>query len=323
MTRALERLVCSLSVLVDGGNAQNAWTCARSGDVANATRVRLNRSTGGDGLEQALRAALKREQGLEVSGLNTPVQVRRHPAARRLTLRVSQVRREVVLTIPTGGSLAEAGKFVGQHMDWVRQRLEALPSRVDLANGSRILYRGEPHLIEMLGPTRHKSVAWSEGTRAARQALKDLVEAATPSRKARVVLPDKLLPKLCVSGQIEHAPRRLRDWLIKEAHEELTKRVAVHSSNLGLKASRVSVRDQTSRWGSCSSARVLSFSWRLILAPTFVLDYVAAHEVAHLKEMNHGPRFWALVRKTNPRMEEARRWLKKHGAELHRYELPG
>ena len=91
---------------------------------------------------------------------------------------------------------------------------------------------------------------------------------------------------------------------------------------LGLKPRRVVVRDQTSRWGSCSTARVLSFSWRLIFAPPFVLDYVAAHEVAHLKEMNHGPRFWALVRKTNPRMDEARRWLKRHGAELHRYCLP-
>ena len=291
--------------------------------MAKATRVRLNRATGGDGLEQALRAALKREQGLEVFGLNTPVQVRRHPAARRLTLRVSQVRREVVLTIPPGGSLLEAGKFVGQHMDWVRQRLEALPAQVDLVDGARILYRGEPHLIEMLGPTRHQRIAWCEGARAARAALKDLVEAASPSRKARVALPDKLLPKLCVSGHPEHAPRRLRDWLIKQAHEELSKRVAVHTSNLGLKASRVTVRDQTSRWGSCSSARVLSFSWRLILAPSFVLDYVAAHEVAHLKEMNHGPRFWALVRKTMPRMDDARRWLKKHGAELHRYALPG
>ncbi len=291
--------------------------------MANATRVRLNRSTTrGDGLEEALRAALKREQGIEVSGLNTPVQVRRHPAARRLTLRVSQVRREVVLTIPNGGSLAEAGKFVGQHMDWVRQRLEALPSRVDLTHGSRILYRGEPHLIEMLGPTRHQRIAWSHGTRAARVALKELVEAAAPSRKNRVTLPDRLLPRLCVSGQHEHAPRRLRDWLVKQAHEELSKRVAVHTGNLGLQARRVTVRDQTSRWGSCSSGRVLSFSWRLILAPSFVLDYVAAHEVAHLKEMNHGPRFWSLVRKTMPRMEEARRWLKKHGAELHRYALP-
>ena len=291
--------------------------------MADATRIRVNREGGGPGLTEALRTALKCESDIVVQGLSTPVQVRRHHSARRLSLRVSQVKREVVLTIPNGFSLAEASKFVGEHMEWVHQRLEALPSRVDLIDGARILYRGEPHKIELLGPTRHQRIAWSEGTRAARAALKELQDAASPSRRARVALPDKLLPKLCVSGHLEHAPRRLRDWLVKEAHTELSARVAHHAANLGLKASRVTVRDQTSRWGSCSSSRVLSFSWRLILAPAFVLDYVVAHEVAHLKEMNHGPRFWALVRKTDPRMEEARKWLRKNGAELHRYALPG
>ena len=291
--------------------------------MSKATRIRVNRSTGQEKLAAALRTALRSEQRIEVAGLVTPVQVRRHPAARRLTLRVSQVRREVVLTIPQGGSLAEAGKFVAQHMDWVRQRIEALPEPVALADAAKILYRGDLHRIAVLGPTRHQRIAWSEGTRAARAALKALSESVAPSRRAKVQLPDNLLPRLCVTGQPEHAPRRLRDWLIKQAREELSERVQHHARNLGLKPRRVVVRDQTSRWGSCSSARVLSFSWRLIFAPAYVLDYVAAHEVAHLKEMNHGPRFWALVRKTNPRMDDARRWLKRHGAELHRYCLPG
>jgi predicted metal-dependent hydrolase len=290
--------------------------------VSKATRVRLNRSTGEGSIAQALRSALKTESGIKVAGLVTPVQVRRHPAARRLTLRVSQVRREVVLTIPERGSIAEASKFVAQHMDWVRQRLEAVPAPVELVHSAKILYRGEPHVIEALGPTRHQRVAWSEGTRAARSALKEATEGVPVSRRGKFELPDRLLPRLYVTGQPEHAPRRLRDWLIKRAKEELSERVQHHAGNLGLRARRVVVRDQTSRWGSCSTARVLSFSWRLILAPPYVLDYVAAHEVAHLKEMNHGPRFWALVRKTNPRMDEARRWLKRFGAELHRYGLP-
>jgi len=290
--------------------------------VSKTTRVRLNRSTGNGGIAKALRAALRSEQGIKVAGLATPVQVRQHPGARRLTLRVSQVRREVVLTIPQGGSLAEAGKFIAQHMDWVRQRIEALPEPVALIDGAKILFRGELHRIELLGPTRHQTVAWSEGTRAARTALKDAMSATPPHGRTKFELPDRLLPRLCVTGHREHAPRRLRDWLMRRAREELAARVQHHASNLGLKPRRVVVRDQTSRWGSCSSARVLSFSWRLIFAPHYVLDYVAAHEVAHLKEMNHGPRFWALVRKTNPRMEEARRWLKRFGAELHRYCLP-
>jgi len=83
------------------------------------------------------------------------------------------------------------------------------------------------------------------------------------------------------------------------------------------------VRDQASRWGSCSTTGVLSFSWRLILAPARILDYVAAHEVAHLKEMNHGPRFWALVERTMPAMKEAKGWLQLYGLDLHRYGAPG
>ena len=88
---------------------------------------------------------------------------------------------------------------------------------------------------------------------------------------------------------------------------------------LGVKPSRITVRDTASRWGSCSSARSLSFSWRLILAPEFVLDYVVAHEVAHLKEMNHSPRFWAHVRSLVADIEAPQTWLKVHGRELQRY----
>ena len=79
------------------------------------------------------------------------------------------------------------------------------------------------------------------------------------------------------------------------------------------------MRDTKSRWGSCSASGCLNFSWRLILAPPFVLDYLAAHEVAHLKEMNHSRRYWATLRKLCPHTDEAERWLKRHGTELHKY----
>ncbi len=95
--------------------------------------------------------------------------------------------------------------------------------------------------------------------------------------------------------------------------------VTRHARTLGLKPVRIAVKDQASRWGSCSTTGVLSFSWRLILAPPAILDYVAAHEVAHLAEMNHGPRFWALVKRTVPQLDEARRWLHIYGMDLHRY----
>jgi predicted metal-dependent hydrolase len=115
----------------------------------------------------------------------------------------------------------------------------------------------------------------------------------------------------------------LREWLCAEAMRDLDQRVACHAARLHLKPKRIAVRDQSSRWGSCSTTGVLSFSWRLILAPSQILDYVAAHEVAHLKEMNHGPRFWALVRESMPAMDEAKRWLQIYGMDLHRYGTSG
>ena len=104
-----------------------------------------------------------------------------------------------------------------------------------------------------------------------------------------------------------------------QAHSDLETCVKRHAVTLGLNARRIAVRDQSSRWGSCSTTGLLSFSWRLILAPAAILDYVAAHEVAHLAEMNHGPRFWALVRRTYPGLDDARRWLHVYGMDLHSY----
>jgi predicted metal-dependent hydrolase len=132
--------------------------------------------------------------------------------------------------------------------------------------------------------------------------------------------PDSLgLPELHVSGRTEHAPRRLRDWLFEEARRDLDARVIVHARALGVAPKRIVVRDQATRWGSCSTTGALSFSWRLILAPPHILDYVAAHEVAHLAEMNHGPKFWALVQRAMPTMKEAKRWLQIYGLDLHQY----
>ncbi len=127
------------------------------------------------------------------------------------------------------------------------------------------------------------------------------------------------LPELHVSGRMEHAARRLRDWLFEEARRDLDARVVVHARKLGVAPKRIVVRDQATRWGSCSTTGVLSFSWRLILAPAHILDYVAAHEVAHLAEMNHGPGFWALVERTMPTMKEAKTWLQLYGLDLHQY----
>jgi predicted metal-dependent hydrolase len=124
---------------------------------------------------------------------------------------------------------------------------------------------------------------------------------------------------LCVAGGVEHVDRRVSDFLKREARHDLQRSAEAYADELGVKVKRLSIRDQSSRWGSCTSAGSLSFSWRLILAPPYVLDYLAAHEVAHLVEMNHSARFWRVVARVCGSVERAKVWLDTHGNDLHRY----
>ena len=235
-------------------------------------------------------------QLLKVDGLPAPVEVRRHPTARRLTLRVSRTERVVYLTVPRHTDLREADRFVARSLEWVRERLDGVPEPVAFQHGAAIPLRGELHDLAFVGPQPRAPVV-------------AVVAPATVGQH----------PALAVSGNAANAPRRLKDWLQAEASRDLDARVTHHAARLGVRARRLTMRDQKSRWGSCSSSGQLSFSWRLILAPSFVLDYVAAHEVAHLAEMNHGPRFWRLVEKTLPEYDAARVWLRLRGMELYRY----
>jgi predicted metal-dependent hydrolase len=229
-----------------------------------------------------------------IEELGCPVEVRRHPGARRLTLRVSRTRRAVIVTLPVQCDLGEAGSFLSRNIEWVRERLNSLPHPVPFCDGALLPLRGEFHRLVFTGKREEGRVVHCE-----------------PACSG--------LPELRVSGRMEHAARRIRDWLFEEARRDLDARVLHHARNLGVAPKRIAVRDQATRWGSCSTTGVLSFSWRLVLAPSRILDYVAAHEVAHLKEMNHGPRFWALVARTMPTMKEAKGWLQLYGLNLHQY----
>ena len=251
-------------------------------------------------MRQTRQAARSSSHPEVLQEIGAPVELRRHPGARRMTLRVSRTRHAVIVTVPVQCNLDDANTFLNRNLDWVRERLVDLPTRSDLAHDCELPLRGERHRIVFTGVRARRG----------------------HGPVTRVPAVDGGLPELHVAGEAEHAPRRLGDWLFAEARRDLDAAVRVHAGRLALNPKRISIRDQASRWGSCSTTRVLSFSWRLILAPPLVLDYVAAHEVAHLAEMNHGPRFWALVARTMPRMEEAKRWLNVHGIELHRYQLP-
>jgi hypothetical protein len=123
-------------------------------------------------------------------------------------------------------------------------------------------------------------------------------------------------PRLLTPGAPDAFAARILAFLRAAARADLAERVAAHAARLGTRPRSLSVKDTRSRWGSCSVAGALSFSWRLVCAPPEVLDYVAAHEVAHLREMNHSPRFWSLVAECCPDWRRHRRWLKEHGSAL-------
>jgi predicted metal-dependent hydrolase len=220
------------------------------------------------------------------------VRLRRHRQARRYTLRIQAATREVVLTMPPRGSLKEAKAFAEKHGGWIAARLERLPEAAPFAHGTNVPLRGVSHRIVHRG--RVRGTVWTE----------------TDERGQRLI---------CVAGDGPHLARRVSDFLHRQARRDLEAASKHYADRLDVEIKRISVRDQASRWGSCSTTGVLSFSWRLILAPPFVLHYLAAHEVAHLVEMNHSPRFWRLLKRLCPSMARAKLWLDVHGTDLHRY----
>ena len=245
----------------------------------------------------SLRALLFRSppdpQLIEVAfdGAVYPVELRRHAQARRYTLRVRTASRAVVLTMPMRGSVKEAKAFAERSGAWIAARLKRLPQAIPFADGLALPLRGVTHRITHR--TGARGTVWTETSDAG--------------------------PLLCVAGDRAHLARRVRDFLKREAKRDLDAASRRYAAALGVAVKRVSVRDQSSRWGSCTAAGVLSYSWRLILAPPHVLDYLAAHEVAHLIEMNHSRRFWRVVERICPDWQRSKGWLNAQGNALHRY----
>ena len=221
------------------------------------------------------------------AGRRIPVVIRRNARARRLILRVDEVLGLPVLTLPSRTSINQGEQFLQRNMEWLKERLEQLAPPAPFADGSVFPLRGTPCRIRS---RRGRGIV-------------------TLERRESGFL-------LGVPGEPEFLARRVTDWLRREARRDLERAVARHAKALGRTPKRLRISDPKSRWGSCSAEGVLTFSWRLVLAPPRVLDYLAAHEVAHLKEMHHGPKFWALVEKLDPDYEGARAWLNKGGVAL-------
>jgi hypothetical protein len=229
---------------------------------------------------------------LDHAGETLCVALKRVRGARRYTLRVRAATRDVVLSMPARGSFESACNFAERHAAWISARLAHLPDVVVFAPGAIVPLRGVDHMIEAVSGRGFVRV-----------------EAASADGP----------PRLCVAGDLDFASRRITDFLKREAHRDLDAAAQRHATALGKQARRITIRDTTSRWGSCSADGSLSFSWRLILAPPFVLDYLAAHEIAHLEHMNHSKAFWELTHRLSADTDRAEAWLSAHGAELHRY----
>ena len=213
------------------------------------------------------------------------IALRRSARARRFSLRVSRLDGQVTLTLPRHAAEAEALAFARDKAAWLRRALAGQPAAVTVALGTALPFEGR--LLTLLpGPVRSAELQGEA-----------LILPADPGRAAL----------------------RAEAFLKLAARDRLSAACDRHAAQLGRRATRISLRDTRSRWGSCTAEGALMFNWRLIMAPPAVLDYVAAHEVAHLAEMNHSAAFWAVVARLMPGYEAPRRWLKTEGGGLHRY----
>jgi len=221
-----------------------------------------------------------------------PVRVRLRvmTRARRFTLRLDSAGDGALLTLPPGVPLAEARMFLMRQSDWLTRALARSAGRVAVGVGAQVPVAGEDVEVCVLDGQRR----------------------APYLEPGRLVLPG--------AAGLSAGPR-VAAFLKTRARDALVPTARHYARVLGREAGAISLRDTRSRWGSCSSAGRLSFSWRLAMAPPEVLDYVAAHEVAHLAEMSHAPRFWAVVERLLPGYRAPRSWLKREGRRLHMFDF--
>jgi hypothetical protein len=200
-----------------------------------------------------------------------------------VTLRIDPRAGAVVITLPPRAGRRAGLALLTTHADWVAERLAALPGAIPFADGAVVPLHGHPHVIRHVGG-----------------------RVATRAQDGAIL----------VGGDPAFLPRRVADFLRTEARRALATRAHAQAARVGRPARRVTVKDTRSRWGSCAPDGSLSFSWRLVMAPDWVQDYVAAHEAAHLRHLNHGAQFWALCRSLTPHTDAAQEWLRRDGPGL-------
>ncbi len=213
------------------------------------------------------------------------VTLRRNVRARRLSLRVSRIDGRVTLSLPRWSSQSEAMAFAREKEAWIRRQLTRKSAEIVPRIGGQVMFDGNQ--VELVA-ARSKATHFSDG-------------------------------KILVAGDPARAAVRIAAFLKVIARQRLTNVCDRHAALLGLEYGRITLRDTRSRWGSCTMQGNLMFSWRLVMARAEVLDYVAAHEVAHLAEMNHSSAYWKVVERLFPAYGEPRKWLRQNGHRLHAY----
>ncbi len=222
--------------------------------------------------------------GVLGAAVECPVVWRRSARARRVSLRIDPREAKVVVTLPPRQGRRAGMALLTTHASWVMQRLAGLAPAVPFAPGTDVPLGGAMHVIRH--DPRARGGAWLE--------------------------PGAIV----VTGAPEFLARRVADFLRAEAKRRIATLAQKHAEALGVKPRAIRMKDTNSRWGSCAPDGILAFSWRLVMAPDWVLDYVVAHEVAHLREMNHSARFWAHVAALTPHKDDAVEWLRDHGPAL-------
>lgn len=224
---------------------------------------------------------------LDVAGVALPLSIRRNARARRMVLRIAGRGDGLMLTLPAGIPVAEGLAMIERERAWIERRLQTMPPRQPFVDGASVPILGETLRIQ------HRA-----------------------DRKAGVVRVGDIIE---VGGPADRLAGLLTRWLRARALADLKQRSAAKASQLGRSVRSVRVREMRSRWGSCSALGDLSYNWRLIMAPPAVVDYVAAHEVAHLACRGHDDVFWATVEQLAKDVASARRWLRREGNQLLSY----
>lgn len=217
-----------------------------------------------------------------------PLKINKTTKSRKLTLKIDSKKREAHLSLPLFCSIKTAHKFVAEHQEWIEEHLTKIPQAKRFENGDKISLLGQEVVICHV-PHSLQAACLQNG-------------------------------KLFVGGEAAFLHRRVKDFIKRAAKKDFMLRSQIFAAQINCEVKSVTIKDTSSRWGSCSTLNNINYNWRIALAPECVINYLTAHETAHLKHRDHSPAFWRCVKQLYPGASLGRAWLKAHGNELYLYE---